>query len=407
MIPMQLNNNEITHLTSNTFEVEELNQLRALPIFSDISISFLSALSKEIIKDFQIRNFPDVASFAFFCRKQNILKIRKDFENDTILRLGRGIVFHIAPSNVPVNFAYSLFFGVLSGNINIVKVPSKDFEQINIIVNAIIRLTKKTEFKDIKDKIALVKFNRDSSATSFFSAISDVRVIWGGDDTIAQIRKSFIPARSFDVTFADRYSICIINTKEYLKEKMPDKIALGFYNDTYLFDQNACTSPHLINWVGSNEDVEKAKIIFWGELNKIVTQKYPEILPLTAVDKLTTFYKTVLSVNGIHKTFTNNNLLWRVEIDNLFPNLEYFNCSSGYFLEYHASSLSEIAKIISRKYQTIAYYGFEKSELVDFVLNEKLSGVDRIVQIGQTTEFSAIWDGFDLIRTLSRCVQVC
>ena len=107
------------------------------------------------------------------------------------------------------------------------------------------------------------------------------------------------------------------------------------------------------------------------------------------------------------KTFTNNNLLWRVEIDSLFPNLEYFNCSSGYFLEYHASSLSDIAKIINRKYQTIAYYGFEKSELVDFVLNEKLSGVDRIVQIGQTTEFSAIWDGFDLIRTLSRCVQVC
>jgi hypothetical protein len=188
---------------------------------------------------------------------------------------------------------------------------------------------------------------------------------------------------------------------------MPAIIEKGFYNDTYLFDQNACTSPHLINWIGSKEEVEKAKAIFWGELNKIIGQKYPVIQPIIAVDKLTTFYKTVLSSNGIHKTFTNNNLLWRVEIDSLFQNLEYFNCSSGYFLEYHASSLTDISKIINRKYQTIAYYGFEKSDMVSFVLNEKLFGVDRIVQIGQTTDFSAIWDGFDLIRTLSRCVQVC
>ena len=46
-------------------------------------------------------------------------------------RVGRGIVFHITPSNVPLNFAYSWLSGILSGNLNIVRVASKKSEQMD------------------------------------------------------------------------------------------------------------------------------------------------------------------------------------------------------------------------------------------------------------------------------------
>ena len=39
-------------------------------------------------------------------------------------RLGWGTVLHIAPSNIPVNFAFSFLMGFLSGNVNHVRVPS-------------------------------------------------------------------------------------------------------------------------------------------------------------------------------------------------------------------------------------------------------------------------------------------
>jgi len=48
--------------------------------------------------------------------------------------VGRGVAFHIVPSNVPVNYAYALFTGLLCSNANVVLVPSKDFlhlEEIN------------------------------------------------------------------------------------------------------------------------------------------------------------------------------------------------------------------------------------------------------------------------------------
>jgi len=404
---MQQHFNDITILFPDTrLDIEKFKIQSATQLFSEDAVAFLNALSKEIIKDDLVRNFPDVATFAFFCRKANILQIKKKYENEDVIRLGRGIVFHVAPSNVPVNFAYSLLCGILAGNVNIVRVPSKDFEQVSIIVNAIKRISEKEEFKLVVEKIAFVKYNKNSSATTFFSSFCDVRVIWGGDETIAQIRKSTIPARSYDVTFADRYSICIINAEEYLLEKNPEKIAQGFYNDTYLFDQNACTAPHLVNWFGTKENVQKAKNIFWTELYKVVVQKYGSVQPVIAVDKLTALYNQAIKSDDTRQVKTADNLLWRVEIESLTINLVEYCCSSGYFLEYHANSLSELIPIITRKYQTIAYYGFDRYELNKFVLTEKLSGIDRIVPIGQTSNFSVIWDGFDMIKTLSRCCQI-
>jgi hypothetical protein len=48
-------------------------------------------------------------------------------------------------------------------------------------------------------------------------------------ETINQIRKNVLPPRPFDVTFADRYSICAINANEVLlMKKNLKKIAKWF-----------------------------------------------------------------------------------------------------------------------------------------------------------------------------------
>ena len=68
--------------------------------------------------------------------------------------------------------------------------------------------------------------------------------------------------------------------------------------------------------------------------------------------------------------------------------------------------MDEIASIVTRKYQTLAYYGFERNELDDFVLRNRLTGIDRIVPFGDTTAFSLIWDGNNLINIMSRVVDI-
>ena len=405
MIHMKKDFNEIEFLFPKEFNRDCFTQISSLEPFSDDAVIYLNALSSLLNKDKRNREYPDVATFAFFCRRANILQLKKEYISKEILRLGRGIVFHIAPSNVPVNFAYSLVVGILSGNLNIVRVPSNAFEQVEIICNAIQKLSQEKTLQSLSSRIILVRYDRQSYATNYFSSFCDVRIIWGGDATIEQIRENKIPPRSFDVTFADRYSLCVINADKYVNENTPEKIAVGFYNDTYLFDQNACTTPHLIIWLGTDENVEIAKIKFWNNLYKLVKSKY-QVYPVIAVDKLTTFYKQAVHSNQLKKTISPDNLIWRIELKEIAKDIDEYRCTSGYFSEYHASSIFELSKIINRKYQTLSYYGIENNDLINFIAQVKPCGIDRIVPIGTTTNFSLTWDGFNLIETLSRRIDL-
>lgn len=397
----------MTFLFPEAFDFEQLKKSNSITIFNGQAINFLNALSKEILKNPQARFYPDIVTFAFFCRKANITKYSSDYEYEKFKRVGRGVVFHITPSNVPVNFAYSMISGLLAGNTNIIRVPSKEFIQVEIIIDAIKELAKNSLFKEVLDKIVLLRYKKESDANKMLSSLCDVRVIWGGDNSIESIRKNQLSPRAFDVTFSDRYSICIINSKKYLNEKNQDKIALGFYNDTYLFDQNACTAPHLVVWYGNNLDNEKAKSIFWANLHKLTIEKYKSIEPIIAIDKLTVLFHSAVRLKGVVKRVQNtDNILWRIEVDKLNKNLNEYKCTSGYFMEYSTNVLSDLSEIITPRFQTISYFGFINKELEKFIIEEGITGIDRIVPIGQTMDFSFFWDGFDLIRTLSRTIYI-
>jgi len=403
---MQTNFKNIEFLNKiTTHDYECFLKLPPMTPFSGEITDYLNALSKEINKDSRLRQYPDVGTFSFFCRKANILLLKKKFYDKDITKLGRGIVFHIAPSNVPVNFAFSLVMGLLSGNSNIIRVPSKNYYQIDIIVKAINKLAKDSQYSNISNRIILVSYDRNSNGTKEFSRNCDVRIIWGGDETINQIRENSLQPRAFDITFADRYSFCVINGDEFVKEPKPEKVVDGFFNDTYLFDQNACTSPHLVVWIGSNKKVAKAKNIFWDKLHLLVKRRY-EIQAVSAIDKLTNFYDQAIQMRKIVLEDRKDNLILRVNLSDLKDNVDNFRCDSGYFSEYHASSLFELSKIINKKYQTLSYYGFSKEELINVICKIKPSGIDRIVPIGRTMDFSLVWDGYELINSLSRRIEI-
>jgi len=407
VIPMQKSFKDVEFLfpIKEKFDINRFIENTPEKPFSEEVINYLNALSVLLNKTPNVREYPDVVTFAFFSRKANLYALEEKYGKENDIRLGRGIVFHIAPSNVPVNFAYSLISGMLSGNNNIVRVPSKNFEQVNIICNAIQKLGKDPKYQSVSSRIALIRYDRSSSATAVFSSHCDARIIWGGDETIHHIKTNKIPPRAFDVSFADRYSLCAINADAYIEEPNPEKVALGFYNDTYLFDQNACTSPHLIIWLGNKENIEASKIVFWEKLHTLLKSRYL-VQPVIAVDKLTSFYHQAMHMQGIKKTVTEDNLIWRVELNELSKDIDEFRCTSGYFSEYTARSLSEIAEIINQKYQTLCYYGIEREEFIQFINQTKVKGIDRIVPIGSTSDFSLTWDGYNLIEQLSRIIEI-
>lgn len=371
--------------------------------FDDKVCSFLNSLSSALLRNPVVRDYPDIVTFAFFCRKANITKLAEFYSGRINSRIGRGIAFHVAPSNVPINFAYTLVAGLLAGNACIVKASSKDFPQTRIIAQEINNLEKDL-YPELKGYTTVVIYNRDNvTATNYFSSVCDVRVIWGGDATVKEIRHSELSPRSFDVTFADRYSLCVINAEQLLELKDISELIHAFYNDTYFFDQNACTSPRLIYWVGDEDAIGKAQTIFWAGVQDYIKNRYT-IEPVIAVDKYMQMCRSILKFEGASVNHMNDNRIIRVELKNLDKSIVDYRSAGGFFLEYADRDINALAGIVDEKYQTITYYGEAPETIKNLILKEGLYGIDRIVPIGKSADFNLLWDGYDLIETLSRTI---
>lgn len=383
----------------------ERSQVSSLPPFSSEIITFLDELSKYLLKSINIHQYPNITTFAFFCRRANLNQLKKKLIDKNRLQLGRGTLFHVAPSNVPINFAYSMVIGLLTGNSNIIKIPSKPFEEIDILTDAINKIVQKPSHQHLLQRNLLIRYHRSHPITEYLSNHCDVRIIWGGDETIQNIRQYPLKPRAYDITFADRYSLSVIEAKQFILAKQQKKIVNGFFNDTYLVDQNACTSTHLLIWIGAPATIKQAKQLFWTQLSHIVESQYT-LDPIIAIDKLTTFCNQAIHVPNTQLEAKKNNLIWRVNMKYLNRDIEHWRCHGGYFVEHNASDLPNITKIITPKYQTLAYYGFNREQMVAFIQNHKPIGIDRIVPIGKTMDFSFTWDGFNLIENLCRTIEI-
>ena len=383
---------------------KNIKSFRPFAPFDSILCDFLQDTSSELINRPESRKYPDIMAFAFWCRKANINKIKKMFEDGSI-RLGLGLVFHITPSNVPVNFAFSFAFGLLSGNANIVRAPSKPFTQVDVISGVIKTLLFQEKYAEINSMNAIVNYTEKDEITASISAISNARLIWGGNETIRNIRGLPTPERCVDIAFSDRYSFCVIESEAVLalEEVELRQLAEKFYNDSYLMDQNACSSPHLVVWLG--ESSEMARERFWSAVYQLVCKKY-DLPPVHVVDKFTSLCQSAIDFEQIKCITRHENFIYRILMETLPETLDTFRGKFGYFYEFDAEDINQISHIVNKSFQTLTYFGVNKSYLTDFVIQNRLSGIDNITPIGSALDIGVIWDGYDIIRSLSRTINV-
>ncbi|MCI9478345.1 MAG: acyl-CoA reductase [Lachnospiraceae bacterium] len=399
-IPMELNFNELQFHIGSRKTVERMPELPAGRPFEEERIAFLNEVSKRLLSDKEAKAYSDVVTFAFWIRKANMEKEKSAFLSEHRLRMGRGVVFHIAPSNVAVNYAYSFAAGFVLGNANIVRLPSREFRQTELINRAVSEVLRQEEaYRKWGDYIVFLRYGRKKEINDYFSSICNVRVIWGGDKAIGEIRKSELPPRAGEITFADRYSICIVDAEEYLNTKDKERLAQDFYNDTYFTDQNACTSPRLVCWMGEHKRIEEAKEVFWEKLWETVERKYP-FQPVQYVDKLTNSCLAAAAIEGIQVIRMKDNRIVRIELEKMTPRIQEYRGDSGVFYEYELGDVMELAPICNEKLQTIAVWGDEKKVLP--LIESGVKGIDRVVKIGKTMEFGFVWDGYDLRERMTR-----
>lgn len=364
--------------------------------------AFIADLSDALLKDIEARSYSDVMSFAFWCRKANMAKKKNKWEKREEKRLGRGLIFHIAPSNVPINFAFTYVFSLLAGNSNIVKVPSKEFPQVKLVCRIIRELLE--SYPKIKSRTAFIQYLANNNITEQFSKQADGRVIWGGDDTVAVIRSCAVKPKCIDLIFADRYSVCILDGQriEEGDEEKLRKLAEAFYNDTYLMDQNACSSPQIIFWKNASDVVKEQ---FWKAIFEYSKPKY-DLQTESCVEKYMKLCQDAIDRAEMKKGRYIENLVYHIELKELPSDITLLRGSCGYFYEYEFKQYEELLSIFTEKIQTVTYYGVDPVEIQKFVIENHIRGIDRIVPVGKALDIDLVWDGYDIVGMLSRIIEV-
>ena len=376
--------------------------------FSDMLINFVNDVSKTILKDSLFKQYPELMALAFWMRKSHVNELKNYFfqQKGDRVWIGRGVVFHMAPSNVDTIFVYSWFISLLVGNSNILRISSKENIQTELLLNAITHILHQEKYKTLQNRVAIIRYGHDDEITKKLSSYADVRVIWGGDNTVKHIRTIPIKPTATELTFADKFSFAIICSEQILKDEKLSKLIEKFYNDSFWFGQMACSSIRLVTWVGIEEDNKNAQKLFWSALEKYVLEQQPEeIAPADIVNKLVAECSMAIE-NSVEIKQIDNPYINRVKIKNINEINEPLHCGTGLFYELEIDSLDNIFLHATKKNQTISYYGFTKKELTSLIYNNMPEGIDRIVPIGQSLDFSYIWDGYDLFRNFCREIEI-
>jgi hypothetical protein len=376
---------------------------RPLKVFNNEVCLFLTSLANSLLKDKESKKYPDIISFAYWIRSSNIIKIKERFRN--LDNIGRGLVLHIVPSNVPLAFAYSFSLGLLAGNANFIKLSNNIFPQSNIVIKKIKSIIKNKKFSNINKMQVFAKYNNENNEiTNELFMQCDARVIWGSDLTVNKLKTIKTSPRVVDLIFSDRYSISLINldSLKNISQLNWETLINNFYVDNFYFDQNACSSTHLVFWHGKNKRLKKK---FWSKLYELTKKKY-KISEYGIISKLT---RLQIDKINFKKNITNlnfQNILQVVTLKKLYKNISNLRGFHGYFYEFHLKNLNYLNKFIDPKIQTLSYFGFDKNKLKKIFIEKRFRGIDRIVPFGKALEFSENWDGHDIINTLSRNINI-
>lgn len=374
--------------------------------FSDEVIDFLNEVSLRIRRNEVLRRNEEAAAFGFWCRKAHLLDMKMKYGSGEN-KIGLGLIFHIAPSNIEALFAYSFAIGLLSGNANVVRISKRNSDTTMEICGLLQEIFRNPKYESIKNRTSIITYEKNKKITDDYSLFCDGRVIWGGDKTINEIRKSPLKLMAKEVIFPNRHSICILNTLYILNmaEEELKVMAHKFYNDTYSMDQNACSSPKIIFWSnGDNNQQREAQKRWWQAIYKETSDMY-DLSENKVSIKYFNLCEYAITCEEIQKVQRYDNLLYVIDLKEIPSRIDKLDGKFGLFFQYSLVHIKEMARYINERVQTLTYIGFDKEYLINFVIENNLKGIDRIVPIGQALDMNIVWDGMNLIERLSRSIM--
>lgn len=346
-----------------------------------------------LANDPDLENDASVHALHFFFRPSNrklLLALKKDFSS-------RGVVFQIAPKNVDVLFIYVYLLALLYENTSIIRLSSKLSPLSEKFVKHMFTVLSQPRFSKVMNKSFFVTYERSPDVTSALSSICHLRMVWGHDDTIAEIQKILISPRSLDVSFPDRFSYAILSASEVIKNQNPNEVARLLALDMFQFRQKACSSVRMVIWLGSIEDVAISRTKVWNAMKSLDIKNVYNDTAADVQDRIEMCFRS--APNLVEKTNLESFPL-RLKVKELRPELKSLPLGFGAVFEFEIRSLIQLQDWISTKDQTVSLFGIPSEKIPRIKLKDE-TFPKRFVALGKSNDFDIVWDGKNLATLLT------
>ncbi len=380
-----------------------------LQAFEPRVLQLFREISRRISRSEDCRNSPELQALAFWLRPASIQRWQEEYDSlvqASRLLLPRGRVFHLPPGNVPLQFAYCWAYALVQGNTNIIRLSGRMSTDTEAFCRILREIADELPELRVDEHSLIIGFEHDENLVGAFSEASDVRVIWGGDETIRRIRRVPLPPRAIDLVFPDRSSLCMIRTKACmsLDRSAFQRLVTDFFNDAYSFDQLACASPRLVVWCGKEEESRRCAEDFFRMLADHLSEGEYRLSTGSSIERRLFATRSAIDL-PVSRIREYSPELLVAEIDSPEGFRGYF-CGGGFFFQAFLDQYSQLGPALSRRDQTLSVFGFSQDEIGAMLSLSGSESVHRVVPIGRALEFGRFWDGYDLLTAFSRWVPV-
>ncbi len=318
----------------------------------------------------------------------------------------RGLVCHWLAGNVQILGMFALVQSILTKNVNLLRVSSKD----DGVFRSLLDTFKDGEYKtdsgyvirgsDLLRTVALVSYPHDNETLGqYMSAQADVRIAWGGREAVQTV--SGYPSRigAETVIFGPKLSFAAIARESLGSEKEAKSLARRLAVDVSVFDQTGCASPHNL-YIEDGGSVTADRFI---ELLAAEMDKAEERIPKP--DVLPEQISQIHSIRGVYdfkgRVVGSGSLSWTLLVDDGTADELCPPVYSRVLFIHKVDSIFDCLENVSGDIQTIGLAA-PPDKGTAFAVEAVRRGAARLPQIGRMLNFEMPWDGLFLFDRLVR-----
>jgi hypothetical protein len=313
-----------------------------------------------------------------------------------------GVVGHWPAGNVEIQPILSMTCALLGGNAALVRIPRSLVELTTILME---KLEQSDPNERLTRRIFMAAFGHERrDLHEAMARAVDGAMIWGGKESVLQVRSLPFPHWARLAVFGPRISVAAMDAATWSNPEEQKTWCLRMARDVWQFDQQACSSPQVL-FIEKAADHSTAE--FLSNLQRAFENEnkaHPRrVIPAALTSAITTARAAWLLDDVSHRAIFPMGPDWTLLLGAGSELPEPVQGKTLIVLE--VDNLVDAVSKFDGNVQTLGLGMADAEKEKNLALLAGQRGVDRIVKLGRMHTFVPPWDGVDLIRPMVRMVR--